>query len=304
MRHRWNLLPILFTVVLVGCAATPRGALVLAAPPAVEEPAVAAVEEPVAEPPVPAERPVPVEPPAPPVGKDGSGQPATLTAAVRAVQQSATVGVLVLDRDTGTEIVAEGADRQFRSASLVKLLIAIDVLRTGADTETRARIRTMLTLSDDAIASNLWVRAGGSALVTRTAGALGLSGTRPPATPGRWGDVLLTARDMGRVYTHVLTDLPAADRTLIVNALADAPRHAADGFDQHFGIPDGLSGQWAVKQGWSDCPTDIVLHSTGLVGPHWRYVVVLLTEHPVSVRWRTAAQSVTAGAQALNGALH
>jgi hypothetical protein len=112
--------------------------------------------------------------------------------------------------------------------------------------------------------------------------------------------VLITAHDIARTYQYILTELPAGDRELIVDAMAAAPRRAGDGFDQYFGIPDGLGGTWAIKQGWSDSPHDLVLHSTGLVGPGWRHIVVLLTEHPVGVPAATAARSVTAGAKAFS----
>jgi hypothetical protein len=226
--------------------------------------------------------------------------PASVVAAVHSVEPHATVGALVGDRTAGTELLAIEPDRQFRSASLVKLLIAIDVLEHGADAATRKRLAIMLSRSDDDIASALWVSGGGPEIVTRSAGRLGLRGTRPPKKPGRWGDVLLTAHDVARIYEYVLTELPAKDRGLIVDALANAPRQAADGWDQHFGIPDGLGGTWAIKQGWSDSPTDLVIHSSGLVGDGWRYIVVLLTEHPLGTPSRTATASVTAAAKALS----
>ncbi|GLZ41045.1 hypothetical protein Acsp05_46690 [Actinokineospora sp. NBRC 105648] len=233
--------------------------------------------------------------PAPPAAFD----PKAVTVAVRGVAKQATVGIVVFDRTTGTELLSVLADRQFRSASLVKLLIAIDVLADGADAATRKRVAMMLRLSDDGTASAFWMTQGGSALVTRTARVIGLRGTRPPTNPRQWGDVLLTARDVLRIYEYVLR-LPTADRELVVDALASAPRQAADGFDQHFGIPDGISVEWAIKQGWSNSARDIVVHSTGLVGPGWRYVVVLLTEHPLSTRFAVATRAVTAGARVLS----
>jgi hypothetical protein len=241
----------------------------------------------------PAPRPQP-QPPRPPI------DPTAVTAAVQQVEPSATVGVLVLDRETGAELLAIEPDRPFRSASLVKLLIAISTLTNGADDRVRNQIQMMLRVSDDDIGSLLWDRAGGPGLVVRTGAELGLTAAAPPSPPGRWGNVPLTARDIGRIYQFVLTGMPLADRELIVNAMADAPRFADDGFDQHFGIPSALPGPWAIKQGWSNSATDIVVHTSGLVGPDWRYVVVVLTEHPLGVSWRTAAGSVTAGTQALS----
>lgn len=270
----------LVLILLAGCSSAPLGVVSAPAPEVeVGTPTVAPVEPSVVKP-----------SPAPAAVVD-------VTAAVRGVQKSATVGALVLDRQTGAELVSVNPDRKFHSASLVKLLIALDVLHSG--TGDRDRVRRMLCVSDDPIAGELWTRSGGVAMVTRTAKRLGLTDTRPPADPGRWGDTLLSPRDVARVYTHVMTDLPAADKALVVDALATAPRTAADGFDQHFGIPSGVDADWAVKQGWGDNAKVDFVHSTGLVGAKWRYVVVLMTEHPPSTRLATAALSVTAGARAL-----
>ncbi|MCA1655617.1 MAG: hypothetical protein LC635_04055 [Pseudonocardiaceae bacterium] len=159
------------------------------------------------------------------------------------------------------------------------------------------------SISDDDIASSLWVKGGRPDIVTRTAALIGLTGTEPPENPGRWGEVKLTPHDLVRVYQYVMSKLSPADHTLIVDALAQAPQYAADAFDQHFGIPDGLNTQWAIKQGWGNNSATMVLHSTGLVGANWRYVLILLTEHPNGSGWRTSADSVTAAAGTLNGQL-
>jgi hypothetical protein len=228
--------------------------------------------------------------------------PNVVIGAVRSVEKRAVVGVFVEDRSTGAELLTIEPDRQFRSASLVKLLIAIDALNRDDGPKQSERIAQMLALSDDDIASSLWVAGGGGALVTRTAAQLGLTDTEPPPSsrPGRWGDVSLTARDVVRIYDYVLTELPADQRNLMVDSMARAPRTAKDGFDQYFGIPAALGGTWAIKQGWSDSVNDIVLHSTGLVGADRRYVVVLLTSHPLGVSFKTGALSVTAAAKALS----
>jgi hypothetical protein len=222
-----------------------------------------------------------------------------LRGAAARVEPATTLGAVVYDRTTGRTPVAYNADRGFRSASLVKLLIAIDVLERGAGPADREQLSRMLMMSDDGLASMFWVREGGPALVTRTSAELGLTGVRPPEMSGQWGEVVVTPRDVAGIYRHVLA-LPVGDRELIVTSLAQAPRVAADGFDQYFGIPDGLAAQWAVKQGWGSNDRAKVVHSTGLVGPHFRYVVVLLTEHPLGTGWQTCARSVTAAA----GALH
>lgn len=241
--------------------------------------------------------PEPKQPPSGPI------DPNPLLAAAANVEPNTTLGAMVFDRTTSQELLAIEPDRQFRSASLVKLLIAIDMLHQGAGEEVRGKIARMLSLSDDNIASSLWVQDGGPALVTRAASLIGLQATEPPEVSGQWGEVKLTARDMVRVYLYVMNNLPPEDHTLIVDALAQAPEYAADEFRQYFGIPDGLNIQWAIKQGWGNNNKAMVLHSTGLVGAKWRYIVVLLTEHPLGSGWTTSAKSVTAAAAALNGQL-
>lgn len=234
--------------------------------------------------------------------RPGSIDPEAVRRAAVDAEPDTVLGAVVVDRVTGTLPLAIDSDRQFRSASLVKLLIAIDAVERDADEQDRERLATMLTLSDDMLASAFWMSGGGPDIVRRTSAAIGLTGTEPPDDPGRWGETLLTPADVARVYDHVLR-LPAADRDLIVDALARTPRVAADGFDQHFGIPDGLASPWAVKQGWGNNDTTEVLHSTGLAGPQWRYIVVLLTEHPRAARWSDSARAVTSAAAALHGHL-
>jgi hypothetical protein len=102
-----------------------------------------------------------------------------------------------------------------------------------------------------------------------------------------------------RVYDHILA-MPAADRQLILGALAEAPRYAADDVDQHVGLSDDLSAPRAVKQGWDDNNAAMVLHSTGLAGEDLRSSVVLLTEHPLGTERGVATDALTAAASPLS----
>jgi len=246
----------------------------------------------------------PSTPPEPVPAPKARVNQADVAAAIRAVSPSATAAILVRDRLTGDEMVSVEADRPFRSASLVKLLIAVDVLRDGVpDERTAERIRQMLGPSNDGVASNYWGELGGTALLDRGCALMGLTSVAPPDIAGRWGNVMISARDVGTVFEYVLTKLPTDARDLVVNAMAASPATAADGFDQDFGITSALAAPRAVKQGWSDSAANIVVHSTGLVGTGWRYVVVVLTEHPRGMSWARASASVTAGTQALADAV-
>jgi hypothetical protein len=220
--------------------------------------------------------------------------------AVRLVAPGASVGLEVYDRDEPGPVLESDPDRQFPSASVVKLLIALDALnRSGASPpqDLRDRIQQMLSNSDDNIASALWEANGGPAIVTRTAGLLGLTGTQPPEDPGQWGNTAITASDMVTTYRYISDKLPDPGRSLILDALTNAHQQAADGSDQYFGIPDGLPGvPRAIKQGWMNDSDATILHTTGLVGDHSRYVVVLLTSTPTD---SSPTQAITAGAAAL-----
>lgn len=228
--------------------------------------------------------------------------PALVEAAARQVEPNTTLGAVIVDRVSGATSLSVNADREFSSASLVKLMIAIDALDRGASETDRERLSRMLSVSDDNLASSFWIK-GGPGIVPRVVELVGLEGTEAPEVAGRWGEVKVTPNDMVRLYKYIMHRLPDADRSLIVDALAQAPEYAADEFDQYFGIPDGLTAQWAIKQGWGNNDRTMVLHSTGLIGPGWRYIVILLTEHPLGSGWRTSADSVTAAAREIEGKL-
>lgn len=301
---RW-LLVVLPLGLVVGCGARPVDASAPPGPPIPIAPQSRASLPPT---PTPMPKPPPTKQADTPNAKSRTGHGAkrfdadALVKAAASVEPNTTLGAFVFDRTTGTAPIAYNADRSFRSASLVKLLIAIDALESGTDIKDRERLARMLSLSDDDIASMYWVKDGGPRLVTRTAAELGLRGVRPPEVAGQWGEVVVTPRDIATIYQHVLS-MPPDDRALIVDALEQAPEIADDGFDQYFGIPSGFETTWAIKQGWGNNSEAMVLHSTGLVGPDLRYIVVLLTEHPLGSGWQASARSVTAAARAINGHL-
>jgi hypothetical protein len=240
---------------------------------------------------------------------------AAVDAAQATAQSSTELAVAVLDRVTGE--AAEGArgTEPFYTASLSKLVVTIDVLdrrRTEGLVVTDddiALIRRALGPSDDSAMNVLWVRFDGAGSAARVSADLGLTGTTAPADPSQWGEMSVPATDLVRIYTHVLDDLPAADRDLVVGALAAAPPTAADGFDQAFGLlapaVDGPGAAGAeAKQGWMCCFSgQYYLHSAGVVGPDERFVVVVLTRIPRGPGWDAARAEVTAVAAAAVQAL-
>ncbi|HEY6423324.1 MAG TPA: hypothetical protein VIY28_08805 [Pseudonocardiaceae bacterium] len=228
---------------------------------------------------------------------------ATVQQAMHAALPSARVSFEVYDRQTATVLTSQNQDQQFAAMSVVKLLIALDSLARNdwavPGGAAQQQLHQILADSDDDIADDMWNAAGGPALVTRMVKLLGLTGTEPPVDPTEWGDTLITAQDMVTIYRYITDQLPTADRVLLITALSDTPRYAADGFDQYFGIPNGLpQPTCATKQGWGTSGSDAVMNSTGLVGKDSRYVVVVLASASEN-SYSKVPSTVTAGASAL-----
>lgn len=167
-----------------------------------------------------------------------------------------SLSFLVVDRKTDEIRSERGSHTQYRSASLVKLLIALDYFETrGPDVdispEDRALLEPMLRSSDDQAASELWVREGWETIVERMVDRLGLTGTEPPADRRIWGYTAISAADAVRIYQYLLEEADPPARQFILGNLRKATRCTTDGRDQYFGIPSTVDEPWAVKQGWS-----------------------------------------------------
>ncbi|MEU3762787.1 MULTISPECIES: hypothetical protein [Streptomyces] len=232
------------------------------------------------------------------------------------VPAGVTAGVAVFDRQTGTFTEQLNAAATFRSASVVKLLLALDFLWDrspgGIPDADRARLDSMLRSSQDSAANHYWSTYGGPAIVDRMITRVGLVDTAPPPAgyEGYWGYTAISARDTVKIYRHILQTAPADVRDFIMQRLRQSTRCASDSFDQHFGIAAAFSQPWAVKQGWSGfsaqgtcgpgsstpartragtvsaagaAGVDLsrpALHTTGTVGAGDRSIVAVLTLHP------------------------
>lgn len=168
-------------------------------------------------------------------------------------------GYVVYDRQAGKVLAQAGEHQRFVSASLVKLLIALDYLAPHGVPDTlpsgdRALLERMLRASDDDAASTFWSRDGSDAIVRRMVAALGLHDTAPPADRRYWGYTTLSASDVVAVYQYLLDRADPSIRDFVVTNLRAATQCAADGHDQYFGIPSALPRPWGVKQGWANYP--------------------------------------------------
>nr|WP_225953722.1 serine hydrolase [Kibdelosporangium phytohabitans] len=163
----------------------------------------------------------------------------------------------------------------------------------------------MLAASDDRVASRLWQRQGGPAVVQRQARKLGLEHTSPPADAGQWGSTRMSPDDVITVYRHITAKLADEGRALLTEAMHRVPLNAADGFDQHFGIPRAFPGaDWAVKQGWGSSEGRRVLNTTGLVRTASRtFAVAVMGSWNDTIDWATATKALTTATGALRGSL-
>lgn len=252
-----------------------------------------------------AESPTPTTeaPPTTPAPRTGLAE-AAVEAAEAAADPKTELAVAVLDRTTGEIALGDRGDEAFYTASLAKLVVAVDMMDRRrfdglvVDDDDIALLRRALGPSDDAAMNALWSKFDGEGAAARVREQLELTTAQAPKDPSQWGQMSVSADDFVRIWRYVLDELPSADRELLIGAMADAPSKARDGFNQAFGLlsPEvrGPEGPGVVaKQGWMCCFSGkYYLHSSGVVGPDNRFLVVLLTREPRGPGWEAARQGL------------
>lgn len=240
---------------------------------------------------------------------------AAVAAAEAAVGEDTELGVAVLDRATGELAVGARGAEPFYTASLAKLVVAVDVLDRRrleglpVDDDDVDLIRRALGPSDDDAMNVLWGRFDGAGAAARVAAHAHLEHTTAPEDPSQWGEMAMPATDMVRVWHYILDEVPAAERELLVAAMDGSPALAADGFDQIYGLeavsPEGAGRPGVVaKQGWMCCFGPVIyLHSVGLVGSDNRFVVALLSRMLHEPGWDVARKRLSTVADAAVRAL-
>ncbi len=199
------------------------------------------------------------------------------------------VAIAVLDRTTGQRAESRNAHAGFFTASLVKVMIADDVLtqrdqgKLQLSSADMHMMHLMITRSDDNAADSFWDLGGGNAIVSRTAARYGLHDTSPPNGP--WWFTTTSADDMVSLYDQILSgqSTDPAVGNWIVSAMRDFQPTGEDGEDQTFGLPSALSHETVVgyKQGWMPLlDGDWVHDSTAIVGASGRYIVAMMATQP------------------------
>ncbi|WP_432975253.1 hypothetical protein [Dactylosporangium sp. CA-233914] len=257
---------------------------------------------------------------------------AATSAAAVPVPAGVTAGIVIYDREARSYVLQQKPSWRFRSASLVKLLIALDYFWNKGPSYSvpaaeQPKLQVMLRSSDDAAATGFWKADGQRQIVSRMVQRLGLTDTAPPpaSQPGYWGYTAVSAGDLVRIYQYILDKAPQPVREFIMGNLHATTKCGTDHYDQSFGIPSVFQQPRAAKQGWSgfgdnpatpcvagaDLPaaqhlafvpaaepnspdmTGEVLHTTGTVGEDDRFIVAVLSVHPDGSRFATAAANLT-----------
>ncbi|WP_072687723.1 serine hydrolase [Rhodococcus marinonascens] len=212
--------------------------------------------------------------------------------ATASAARGADVSIAVLDRATGSYLESAGS-QPIETASLSKLFIAAQLFHLDALGERpisqydRLLLAPMLESSDDNAANTLWSDLGGSDIVPDVAFRYGLTSTTAPRD-GMWWNTETTAADLVTFYVGLLHDRDGIgpDRSAeFLGYLRSATPMGTDGYDQRFGIPDGLSGEkvLGVKQGWMCCVASRWIHlSTGVIGEDNRYVLVVASRENIT----------------------
>jgi hypothetical protein len=206
--------------------------------------------------------------------------PASVRAAVLTAENSATVGLAVLDTRTGRFYGSAGDEQQFPAESVVKVLIAANLLATGQMSgNTEQLAYQMITESDDDDADALWGLVGGPDVLAWAEQRYGISDLgAPPIESGWWGNTKFTARGLVELYAAIKAD-PVVGPWLL-GAMSTMAATADDGTDQDFGLA-AQNSAGAFKQGWGgddDADNSEQLNSTGLLDGE-RYAVAVLVQH-------------------------
>lgn len=210
------------------------------------------------------------------------------------------VGIAVIDTQTGTFYGSGHYTDVFASESVVKVFIATRLLISGQmHGDTSRRAYTMITQSDDGIASSLYGRVGGDGLINWVKGYFHVADLGyPPSRAGWWGNTHIRPSGLVRLYAKL-----KANRRVgpwLLNAMHHATQYGSDGTYQFFGLPSATGGA-AVKQGWGADGDDwsrAVFNTTGFVN-HDRYAVAILASGPGSTYGSQISDMLTQTAKRL-----
>jgi hypothetical protein len=194
------------------------------------------------------------------------------------------VGVGLVDRRTGKKYNYGYGQSSFYTASVAKVMVAMDVLRdehnrgrTTASPANARKIQSMIRNSNDAITWSYWRSRGGSAVVARVNKRCG---TSVPVHNNTWSMSRPTPVQMAAVL-DCLADGRALNAKLSAFVMYQMGNVTSS---QRWGIPaanpDGFRKEMN-KNGWWRWPCCYfwTVNSTGVFGPDNRYAFTVFTQY-------------------------
>jgi hypothetical protein len=197
-----------------------------------------------------------------------------------AAGRAGMAGFTLVDLATGEMYQGGYANAQIRTASVIKVPIAMALLamvdaqgRTLTPAELSA-LQLMITQSDNNSATALWNEVGGASVIglMRTLGATDTA----PDPGGAWGFTLTTSHDLAIVLARLAQGVLGPSATdLIISLMRQViPAEA-------WGIGAAIPGA-AIKNGWYPDPGDWRVNCLGIAGGR-TYALAIMTEYPIAL---------------------
>lgn len=222
---------------------------------------------------------------APPTTAPDPDQARLATADAYARTRRGQVAISLIDTATGHQVDNRLGQLSYHSASLIKVVMALDKLERveaagrGLTEEEQEDLHQLIRYSNDDTGSKWWSQLGGPAVVTWVRQKTGLTHITPPASSSAWGATGITAHDWAILYRHLATDdgtFSHQARDTVLNEMRNVVA------EQRWGIPTAIHASTAaVKPGWYDEGTAWRIHSTVIAdfgGAANRYIAVCLTD--------------------------
>jgi hypothetical protein len=201
-------------------------------------------------------------------------------AASYAASRSGFASFTIIDTATQSLYASAGANSQVGTASVVKVPIAMALMRLvaaqhrGLTASEASLLHLMITQSDNNAATTLWNEVGGSTAVVGLMRSLGATNTvANPGSPEAWAFTRSTSHDMATVLAQLAEGVlgPSATATILNEMHQVIP-------SQTWGIDAALPGS-AVKNGWYPDPGDWRINCLGIIAGT-RYALAIMTQYP------------------------
>jgi Beta-lactamase enzyme family len=192
----------------------------------------------------------------------------------------------LLDR-VGKRVVGDSRTAQLTNTeSTVKTWLAADLLhQRGGDLTAyeRARMTSMIRLSDDNAAEVIWRWMGSDASIRRMIKVCGLQDSR--VYPEWWSLTQISSRDLARLGVCILPGkgqyLSASESAQLFALMRSVDESNAFGIQQAY--PAGKGVRIAVKNGWTEHGGTGLwnVNCLGIWGKDNRYVLAVTTRYPL-----------------------